>query len=150
MKREGGYTLLELLLALTLASFLLALVLPGLTRLYGRYELDVAARIIVADIRSDQTAAAARAQVREMVFDRFTPVYIQRSDGAYRRRVVLSPSLSYRNGYLEQWVSRLRFDPSGMTTGTGSVRLVNRARESADVIVQVTYGNVLYEGVKPR
>ncbi|MCX7571428.1 hypothetical protein OS242_15870 [Tumebacillus sp. DT12] len=148
--QEGGYTLLELLLVLMLLGFLFALLLPGVTRLYGHYEIDAAARRVAADIRSEQTAAVSRQQVREIVFDRFTPGYMRKQGGVNRQRVMLSPTLQYRNGYLEQTASRLRFDPNGVTTGGGGVRLTNRAKEAADVMVQVTYGNVVYEGVKPR
>ena len=150
MSREGGYTLLELLIVMVLLGSLFALLLPGVTRLYGQYDLDAAARTIISDVRSDQTAAMSREQVREIVFDRFTPGYFQKQDGKFRERVVLSPSLRYRNGYIEQWIAILRLDPSGITNGSGSIRLVNGARQSADVTLQVTYGNIIYEGVKPR
>jgi len=148
--REGGYTLLELLLVLMLLGFLFALLLPGVTRLYGHYEIDAVARLVVADIRSEQTAAVSRQQVREIVFDRFTPGYVRKQGGVNRQRVVLSSTLQYRNGYLEQSASRLRFDPNGLTIGGGGVRQTNRAKEAADITVQVNFGNVVYEGVKPK
>ena len=146
---ERGYTLLELLAVLLVIGMMFALTLPGITWLFQREQLDMAARTITADIRGAQVAAVAHQDVHEIWFQKFKPVYTLWEDGRSRGLVRLPDGLRYRNGYLEQTVTQLRFDSTGNTSGSGSIRLVNPSGES-DVIVGVSTGNIIYEGVQGR
>jgi prepilin-type N-terminal cleavage/methylation domain-containing protein len=146
---QGGYTLLELLTVLLVMGMMFALTLPGVTRLFQREQLDMAARTITAEIRSGQVSAVAHQDVHEIWFNKFQPSYTIWEGGQNGRQVRLPDGLRYRNGYLEQTVSQLRFDGAGVTSGSGSIRLVNQTGE-ADVIVGVSTGNIIYEGVQGR
>lgn len=144
---ELGYTLLELLLALFILSMLFALTLPSLKRLFQHHELDVSARMIATEIRSDQMSAWSHGDVQEIWFNRFKPQYQLWRNGQFTGQVKLPDTIQYLNGYLEPSSAVFRFDTTGVLTGGGQVRLLNKLREGADLNVYLITGTVVYEGV---
>ncbi len=145
---QEGYTLLELLLVLTVLGTLFLLLVPNVNGLYQRYELDAASRLIASDLRAAQVASWAHQDLHELWFNKFEPQYRLWEDGKSTGQVQLSSRVRYRNGYLENGVSLLRFYPNGMVAGSGNIRLTNRQKERADLVVYPSSGQVVYEGVK--
>lgn len=145
---QAGYTLVELLLVLAVIGVVFLLVLPGINGLYQRYELDVASRLIVSDLRGAQMSAWAHGDLHEIWFNKFAPTYRVWEDGKTTGQIRLPERVGYRNGYLENGVSLMRYYPNGMAAGSGSIRLTNRLKERADLIVYPSSGTVVYEGVR--
>jgi prepilin-type N-terminal cleavage/methylation domain-containing protein len=151
MKRrngQAGYTLLELLLVLSILGVLAAALLPGVNKLYRRYELDAASREVVADIRQTQMSAWAHQDVHELKFARFAPRYTHWEAGLYRGQKRLPERIGYRHGYLDSSVSSLLFDPNHKAAG-GSIRLVSGSSGQAEIKLLPVSGHVVYEGVRP-
>ncbi|PWK06285.1 prepilin-type N-terminal cleavage/methylation domain-containing protein [Tumebacillus permanentifrigoris] len=146
---EHGYTLLELLVTLFLLSSLFAMTFPSLKRLFQHYELDVSARQLATQMRNDQMSAWSRADVQEIWLNRFKPQYQLWRNGQFTGQVKLPDTIQYLNGYLEPSAAVFRFDATGVLTGGGQVRLLNKLREAADLNVYLTTGTVVYEGVHP-
>jgi prepilin-type N-terminal cleavage/methylation domain-containing protein len=149
LRSETGYTLLELLITLSLLSLLFTLTLPSLKRLFQHHELDASARQLAAELRSDQMSAWSQGTVQEVWLYRFKPQYQVWKQGQFAGQVKLPESLQYQNGYLEPSAAVFRYDQTGTLTGGGQVRLVNKLREGADLQVYLTTGTVVYEGVHP-
>lgn len=146
MKGEQGYTLLELLLALAVIGVIFTLVTPGLNRLYQRYELDIAARTLAVHIRSEQAAARAHQDTHLIWMNSFQPRFSVWEGGNLVRQQGFPERVQYRNGYLEQTVTLLRFSTEA-TTGSGRIRLVNKQGQQVEVIVQPVTGAVMYGGI---
>lgn len=148
MRGEQGYTLLELLLVLAVVGVIFTLVTPGLNRLYQRYELDITARTLAAHIRSEQAVARSHQDTHEIWLNPFQPRISVWEGERLLQQQGFPERVQYRNGYLEQTVSRLRFNPSGTTTGSGRIRLTNGQGQQAELIVQPVTGAVLYGGIR--
>lgn len=148
--QEAGFTLLEQLVVLSVASVMLAIVVPSMSRLYQHYELDTAANSTVLDLRQAQMSAWAHQDTQEVWFSRFKPQYTLWQNGAEWGQVVMPQRISYLNGYLDQVVSDLRFDQTGGIAGNGTVRLINQVKEEADIMVYLGNGIVDYDGVYSR
>jgi prepilin-type N-terminal cleavage/methylation domain-containing protein len=145
---QAGYTLLELMIVLAVLSVMFLLLIPSINGLYQRFELDVASRVIVSDLRAAQVSAWAHQDVHELWLNKFDPPqYRLWEDGRATGQVRLLDRVRYRNGYLENGVSLLRFYPNGTTVGSGNIRLINRQKDQADLIVYPSTGHVVYDGV---
>lgn len=148
-RAEAGNTFLELLITLSILSLFFAVSLPSLARLFQHHELDASARRLVTDVRGAQMSAWSYGDVQEISLYRFKPQYQLWNNGQYVGQVTLPDTLQYQNGYLEPTVATMRFDPGGKLTGGGTIRLLNKLREGADINIYLNSGVVVYEGVHP-
>lgn len=148
IRAQAGHTLLELLLVLSILGVMFSLLIPGVNRLYQRFELDAASRAVTADLRSAQVSAWVHGDEHEVKFNRFTPRYTLWEKGVFQKQKQLPNRVSYRLGYIENTVATLGFSPT-RTTGSGSIRLVNATGQQADIKISPVSGHIVYDGVQP-
>ncbi|HEU4963119.1 MAG TPA: prepilin-type N-terminal cleavage/methylation domain-containing protein [Bacilli bacterium] len=146
---ERGYTLLELLLTLAVIGVLFALITPPLANLYQRYELDIATHTLAAQIRSEQVAARAHHDTHEIWLNKFTPSYSVWENRQLKSSVRMPIRIEYALGYLETTVGTLRMGPTGVTTGNGTIRLVNQVGQEVSILVYPVSGAVVKSEVVP-
>jgi general secretion pathway protein H len=116
---EGGYVLLELMLALVIVSLLAALALPRAQATGGASELWSTASRIAVLLRADRNAALRGGQPVVSAIDRDAGAV---RSGAGAGAVVLPPR--YRLVASETLGRGIRFDPDGRAQG-GEIALVN-------------------------
>ncbi len=169
--REGAFTLLELIVTLTLIAVLAGLIVPRMGRSIGRRELREAAGRFVQTARTVRELAVARQEVRAMKIDldegRYYPAKPKRDgegaafasrdgEGAWEplRASWLKPQRwpeavtvdSYRTPDGLQVVGGtqcLKFFPDGTSSGA-AIRLVSR-EDAYDIVVHPHSGRVVYE-----
>lgn len=118
-RRQPGFTLLEILVALVIGVLLVALVPPLLSGLSGSVELRGAARQLAAGLRSARNQAVTRQQEAVLTLD-----LAQRRFGVSGdpRVIALPASVALKlytaqSELLDQATGNLRFFPDGSSTG---------------------------------
>ncbi len=118
-RRQPGFTLLEILVALVIGVLLVALVPPLLSGLSGSVELRGAARQLAAGLRSARNQAVTRQQEAVLTLD-----LAQRRFGVSGdpRVIALPASVALKlytaqSERLDQATANLRFFPDGSSTG---------------------------------
>ncbi len=118
-RRQPGFTLLEILVALVIGVLLVALVPPLLSGLSGSVELRGAARQLAAGLRSARNQAVTRQQEAVLTLD-----LAQRRFGVSGdpRVIALPASVALKlytaqSERLDQATGNLRFFPDGSSTG---------------------------------
>lgn len=118
-RRQPGFTLLEILVALVIGVLLVALVPPLLSGLSGSVELRGAARQLAAGLRSARNQAVTRQQEAVLTLD-----LAQRRFGVSGdpRVIALPVSVALKlytaqSELLDQATGNLRFFPDGSSTG---------------------------------
>jgi Tfp pilus assembly protein FimT len=149
-RHEAGVTLVEQLIAVVIIAMMFAMLLPGMSHLYQHGELDMTARMIVSDIRSQQTSAWAHQDGHEVWFSKFRPQDTLWENGVFLSQTTYPQRISYLNGYLDQTVSDLRFDLHGIATGYGNMHVINQNGEQSDIAVYLATGITVYDGVHKR
>ncbi len=118
-RRQPGFTLLEILVALVIGVLLVALVPPLLSGLSGSVELRGAAQQLAAGLRSARNQAVTRQQEAVLTLD-----LAQRRFGVSGdpRVIALPASVALKlytaqSELLDQATGNLRFFPDGSSTG---------------------------------
>lgn len=117
--RQRGFTLLEMLLALVIAGFLMAVVVPNFGPLLGRAQLYSATRDVASGLRHARGQALIRGQ--ESLFELEIDKHRYRVTG--RSKMYGLPSQVGLSLYtvaketLNEGTGRIRFFPDGSATG---------------------------------
>lgn len=129
---RGGFSLIELLLALAAAGLLLLIAVPRLSRAMDQIEVDAATSRVVGAHQRARMMAIARGQVLTLVIDSAelaiasrggTPLWLQHGPAA--AGVTLSGS-----------TRRFTFAPTGVTLGLSNASLVlSRGASQRTVLV---------------
>ncbi len=122
---NSGFTLLELLVALAIASLIMALVVPNLMRGPGRRELDASVRDVASSLRTTRALAISVDRPQGFVVDVDHGVYGPAARSPLHR---LPPgigiSLTTTSGQVyDAATGMVRFFPDGSSTG-GEVVLI--------------------------
>ncbi len=146
LKKEAAFTLVELLLVLTLLGIMLSVAIPAISGISGRQNLEITARSLAIDVR----------RTRQMAITTGTPHCLQLTVNStrydYRIKNCLSAeterlaypegvSLSSTTFQISDLMPQLRFNPSGACRG-GTAVLINSAQMRLYVIVAPATGRV--------
>jgi len=118
-RRQYGFTLLEMLVALVIGVMLVALVPPLLSGLGGGVELRGAARQLAAGLRSARNQAVTRQQEAVLTLDLAQHRFGVSGDP---RLIALPDSVAFKldtaqSELLDQTTGNIRFFPDGSSTG---------------------------------
>jgi general secretion pathway protein H len=127
-RRVGGFTLVELLVVLVLASILLALVGTSISRSVSGAEMRSAARKVAASLRYTRTRAILDKSEKVFLVDTENRTY----QAPEKERESLPEGMNVelntaRSELTSEFVGGIRFYPDGGSTG-GNVRLEANGR----------------------
>jgi general secretion pathway protein H len=130
-RRNSGFTLIEVVVALTIAALLTAAAVPAVGRALERARTNNGARELVAALKS--TRHEARASGVEALFTLDVATRLYRIAGGGDRALPVPDGstltlLTAESERLTQTAGAIRFFPDGSSTG-GTITLANRGRE---------------------
>lgn len=141
---NGGYVLIELMLALVIVSLLAGLALPRASATGGVSELrSIAARIAVL-LRADRNAALRRGQPVVSQLDRQSGA-VRSGSGA--NTVVLPPH--YRMLVSDRLAGGVRFDPDGQAP-VGDIAILNAREQRVVLRIDPVSAAVYVQGSEAR
>lgn len=110
-----GFSLVELVVVLTIVAITSAIALPRYSSSLGRYRVDIAARRIAADLELAKARARATGQFRNVIFSTSTATYSIFEEAA------LEPSSNRYRVNLAEEPFRVGFDTLTISDGTNRV-----------------------------
>lgn len=123
--RLRGFSLLEILVTLTLACALALLVLPGLAPGASGVELSADARVLASRLRAAREIALATRQNTAVTLDLVTPgLRGPAADTSYRLRAVEAILVRTAKGMASSGQVVIAFMPDGTSTG-GDITLLH-------------------------
>jgi general secretion pathway protein H len=130
-RRNTGFTLIEVVVALTIAALLTAAAVPALGRALERARTSNSARELVTALKS--TRHEARASGIDALFTMDVATHVYRIANGRERALSLSDGatvtlLTAESERLTQTAGAIRFFPDGSSSG-GSITLTHRGRE---------------------
>jgi general secretion pathway protein H len=120
MRRRRGITLIELLITLSIASALLALVPPLLSKQLGRAGIERSARELTGALRSARSAAIAERRDIAVSFDLKSRSY--RDHRGQQHALPSEPKIKLHTAQsevIEKQTGNIRFFADGSATGGG-------------------------------
>lgn len=133
---EGGWTLVELVLTLTLIGLLTSLAIPAFYQMGDRLERKLTLDSLASDIRLAQREAESRESVTELRIDPAGNGYRVMRGGKTIRRASVRPRYRLISNYPS---NRILFRPSGQVRG-GTLWLERNGERVGRVVLQVASG----------
>jgi prepilin-type N-terminal cleavage/methylation domain-containing protein len=128
---NAGFTLLELIIALSIAAILTAIALPNWTRLLPAHRLSSSARQVQSELHHIKMRAVAEHTAYELTYRAGASEYtIERDTTTLARKPLPEGIVISRSGTVS-------FSPRG-TAGSNRVRLQNQAGLCEQVVVSAT------------
>ena len=99
LKKQKGFSLIELMVAVSIIGILLAIAIPGFIKMAPRMKLKGAARDVVSDIQLAKTMALRDRKTYSIQFD--SSGYTVRKDGTVKKTVNISdyPGVQFGSGH---------------------------------------------------
>ncbi|MEW9034095.1 MAG: GspH/FimT family pseudopilin [Planifilum fimeticola] len=135
-REEGGWTLLELVLTVSLIGLLAALAAPAFHQIGERLERKLTLDTLASDIRLAQREAESREAVTELRIDPSGGGYRVVRGGKAIRRASVRPRYRLTSNYPS---GRILFRPSGQVRG-GTLWLERDGKRVGRVVIQVASG----------
>lgn len=135
-RSEGGWTLIELVLTLTLVGLLASLAIPAFHQIGERLERKLTLDSLASDIRLAQREAESRESVTELRIDPSGSGYRVMRGGKTIRRTSVRPRYRLTSNYPS---GRILFRPSGQVRG-GTLWLERNGKRVGRVVLQVASG----------
>jgi prepilin-type N-terminal cleavage/methylation domain-containing protein len=145
---EKGFTLIEITLVIVILGILLAIAFPGFAHLKHKFDLEMATRYMVSDIRKWQFKAIAEQKDYRFVLNAGTKTYSFRDGVKIKESRNLSSmikSISPTEGMSEFYLR-----PSGVTSRAGHFLIKNAANDIKFVYVLNTTGRIRVSDQAPE
>ncbi|MGI6127294.1 MAG: pilus assembly FimT family protein [Planifilum sp.] len=136
VNREGGWTLVELILSLMLIGLLTSLAIPAFYQIGERLERKLTLDSLASDLRLAQREAESRESETELRIDSSGSGYRVIRGGQTIRRTFIRPQYRLTSNYPS---GRIRFRPSGHVRG-GTLWLERKGKRVGQVVLQVASG----------
>lgn len=139
---ERGFTLIELIVVLTIAALVLTIAIPRFDRRPGRIELMASAREIAASLRLTRGRAIAENRPKSFIADIGNATFGVTEEGALRplpRGIGLS-LYTTQDQEVAASIGTIRFYPDGSSTGGGIA--LTQGKLSYEVLVNWLNGSV--------
>jgi len=139
MRREKGFTLIEIIVSITLMAILMAVAVPDLWKSYGHYKLEAAARRLASDIRAVQQRAVSEEQAEpayRIVFNPFTDSYRVRLALNTLETIEMPPGIEIESVNLHN--HSVTFTAKGSPIPAGTIVITNHWERREVRIVPVT------------
>ncbi len=136
IRNEGGWTLVELVLTLTLLGLLAALAVPAFFQIGERLERKLTLDALASDLRLAQREAESRETVTELRIDPSGDGYRLVREGKTFRRASLRPRYRLSSNYPS---GKILFRPSGQVRG-GTLWLEREGKRVGRLVIQVASG----------
>jgi type II secretion system protein H len=128
--RPGGFSLLELILAMAIIAVFAAMAVPRYGEASARYRLELAARRVAADLRLAQTHAQVTSSSRTVCFDvaagQYELMNVPALDGAAGNYTVRLSAEPYRAALTSadfNGAAQVVFNGWGLPNAGGTVRI---------------------------
>ena len=148
--KRRGFTLLELMLVLSLLSILTALTVPKLIRFHSRWVLRSTAHMIANDIRLIQKKSIDECTYYnfELETEKFY-YYLKNSDPSkpQTKKVVIDPRITTITSTLKKYYAGenycvLQFTPLGSPNQAGTISLYTTYGDNINITIDVATGRV--------
>ncbi len=128
-RRAGGFTLLELLIALVILGILAAVAMPSFSRSINMNKLNRAAAVLSTDFRLALSLAARQRQPVQIAFNSSTKTYTfsDRASGSVLHERTLGTESEYKLTALSCSVASIDVLPTGTTSGPLTVKLASQS-----------------------
>ncbi|HFQ81916.1 MAG TPA: prepilin-type N-terminal cleavage/methylation domain-containing protein [Desulfobacterales bacterium] len=135
-KRQGGFSLLELLIVMGLIVIMAAVAVPMFLTNIPKYRLRGAARMVISDFQRTKLEAVKRNRDVEI---RFTPGTYSANGGVGSYKIVVTSGATLLTRSMPQYVTlyttsltnnKSGYNSQGLALNTGSVYLVNNQATS--------------------
>lgn len=139
MRRRAGFSLVELMVTITLVGLLLGLSIPPLNRSLTRWQLNQAHRTLVSEIKLLRQKAIAESRQRRMWFSVGSNYYwFQDPETFLWKPYQLPPRVTMETvvfgaGFLDTY-----FQPDGRSLRAGAIVLRNTLSQRDTVIVDLS------------
>jgi prepilin-type N-terminal cleavage/methylation domain-containing protein len=144
---EKGFTLIEITLVLVILGIVLSIAYPMVTHVKHKFDLEMATRYMVSDIRKWQFHAIAEQKDIRFVLDSGTKKYSFR-DGV-KIKEVRDLSSMIKNIDHTEGMSDFYLRPSGITSRAGHFLLKNAANDIKFIYVLNTTGRIRVSDIPP-
>ena len=140
---QGGYTLVELAVALSVAAIALAVALPAFKASADKAQLQATAARLFADLAAAQAKAADIQEYQEIRFAPFADYYmLYAAGGVYEGATSFLAPTRYFEGYLHLPEPTVRFDDLGHVSESGQIALEDPEGDVRDIVVYMGYGSL--------
>ncbi len=143
MKKDNGFTLLELVIAIFLFGVGLSIVLPGFVSAKDHAALETSAWQIVSDLRTQQMLAQTKQVYQEIRFLPYSETYYfyDGSNGHFTPRTISSP-IFYFEGIVHLPSSTVRFNPLGNVNEGGQIIIQDPEGAIRNAVLYLQYGDI--------
>lgn len=140
---QAGFSLIEVMVAVAIATVIMAVALPDFSRAMDRAYLWQTTCQVVGDLRDQQARAYAVQAYQEVRFAPFANYYELYSDGiGYTSFVSFAPRITYEDGYLHLSEPTVRFNLAGDVSESGKIGFVDPEGDKQTIIICLQSGEL--------
>lgn len=143
----SGFTLIELMIAMTLVALLASVGMTTMYHFYGFEEMTTTESLVTSRLRLMQSIGQSSGQAGLFWFAPYQPYYwLTEGPTQIGPFYPFLPDVNYRDGYLQMNTYRITYDNEGDSAESGVVRLVGGGVEG-DITLYMNSGLQIREGI---